>query len=74
MSELRIEYDSGTGRPILVAPQRRNRPLLTHAASDEPCPFCPGEEHRTPPEVDAIRDGSGADRPGCPLPPHARTV
>ncbi|MCA8964742.1 MAG: DUF4921 family protein [Planctomycetes bacterium] len=58
-----------TGRPILMAPGRQARPMHTasghgHAAT-KPCPFCPGEEAQTPPEVEAVREaGSRADAPG----------
>ena len=56
--------DPMTGRPILMAPQRQARPMLTgrKAARSEPttaadkCPFCPGNEPHTPPEVDAWRE------------------
>ena len=50
-----------TGRPILLAPLRQQRPIHTgQAAGSRPCPFCPGQEAETPPEVDAERpDGSG---------------
>jgi UDPglucose--hexose-1-phosphate uridylyltransferase len=44
-----------TGEPVLLAPVRALRP---HAlGDDEPvvCPFCPGNEHETPPEI--WRDG-----------------
>jgi UDPglucose--hexose-1-phosphate uridylyltransferase len=58
--------DPATGRPILVAPHRRNRPM--HTDPDQalgPCPFCPGEEHQTPPERDAIRaPGTAPPGPG----------
>jgi UDPglucose--hexose-1-phosphate uridylyltransferase len=41
-----------------VLRQRRDR-----AAG--PCPFCPGQEHETPPEVFALREpGSAVNRPG----------
>jgi UDPglucose--hexose-1-phosphate uridylyltransferase len=55
-----------TGRPILMAPRRQHRPMQTGAnAGAEPCPFCPGHEHDTPPEVDAARlAGSAVDGPG----------
>lgn len=58
--------DPTTGRPILMAPQRHQRPILTAAGAREwPCPFCPGNEHWTPPEVDAEREaGSHKDGPG----------
>ncbi|MCC6669971.1 MAG: hypothetical protein IT458_02845 [Planctomycetes bacterium] len=61
----RIEFDPLTGRPVLVAPHRRLRPQDTHARSPGTCPFCPGQEAETPPEVDAIRaPDSLPDRPG----------
>lgn len=55
-----------TGRPILMAPKRQGRPMHTapgqHAAV---CPFCPGNERHTPPELDAMRTGGTApDAPG----------
>ena len=57
----RLEIDQGTGRPILAAPRRRLRPIHTAPKSKlGPCPFCPGEEHQTPPESDAIRPDGGA--------------
>jgi UDPglucose--hexose-1-phosphate uridylyltransferase len=62
--EPRIVIDESTGRPVLVAPDRRHRPVHTAGELAGPCPFCPGEEHRTPPEVDAVRDGTAPDAPG----------
>jgi UDPglucose--hexose-1-phosphate uridylyltransferase len=57
--------DPTTGRPILMAPQRQKRPLLTAESAAAPCPFCPGNEAETPPEIDAIRiPGTLPDRPG----------
>jgi UDPglucose--hexose-1-phosphate uridylyltransferase len=48
--------DPVTGRPVLMAPGRRLRPVLTSDLDDAgPCPFCPGNEAMTPPEVDAVR-------------------
>ncbi|HWW45163.1 MAG TPA: galactose-1-phosphate uridylyltransferase, partial [Acidimicrobiia bacterium] len=66
MSELR--QDELSGRWVLLAPGRAARPHTF--ASPEPdargpdaCPFCPGNEHLTPPEV--YRTGGGApDTPG----------
>jgi UDPglucose--hexose-1-phosphate uridylyltransferase len=66
MSELR--NDLVTGRSVLVAPGRSARPYTVEAAPPDPtavanCPFCPGHEHETPPEV--ARRGTGApDTPG----------
>jgi UDPglucose--hexose-1-phosphate uridylyltransferase len=54
-----------TGRPVLMAPRRQRRPKLSHDPSAGPCPFCPGAEHETPPEVDAVRAApSTGDGPG----------
>ncbi|HLU39317.1 MAG TPA: DUF4921 family protein [Planctomycetota bacterium] len=58
-----VLVDPATGRPVLLAPGRRLRPMQT--ADDDaggPCPFCPGNEAMTPPEVDAERVGG----PGTP--------
>jgi len=37
-----------TADPVLVAPERSRRP---HVFGDERCPFCPGHEDDTPPEI-----------------------
>lgn len=63
----RLAHDPSTGRPILVAPSRRARPLLTVSGKDgaDGCPFCAGSEASTPAEVDAVRAAeSPADAPG----------
>lgn len=65
MTELR--YDLVTGRQVLLAPGRSARPHTVVAApveaAPDSCPFCPGHEHETPPEV--ARTGSGApETPG----------
>jgi UDPglucose--hexose-1-phosphate uridylyltransferase len=64
--EPRTVVDPTTGRPILMAPKRQNRPMHTGAkASDKRCPFCSGNEEDTPPEVDAARTGdTTANQPG----------
>ena len=41
-----------TGDPVILAPARNERPSAYEGA---PCPFCPGAERETPPEV--ARDG-----------------
>ncbi len=70
MSELR--HDLLTGRLVLLATGRGARPD-THAPARAPvpapgsCPFCPGHEHETPPEVARVPradDGSEPDGPG----------
>jgi UDPglucose--hexose-1-phosphate uridylyltransferase len=41
-----------TNDPVILAPQRHQRPNVFEGA---PCPFCPGAEDQTPPEI--ARDG-----------------
>jgi len=55
--------DPVTGRPVLMAPGRRLRPMQTLHEDEQPCPFCPGNETMTPPEVDAVRS-PGMQPPG----------
>jgi UDPglucose--hexose-1-phosphate uridylyltransferase len=64
--EPRTVVDPTTGRPILMAPRRQQRPMHTGPqAAGTACPFCQGQEGSTPPEVDAERDaGSASDAPG----------
>jgi UDPglucose--hexose-1-phosphate uridylyltransferase len=45
-----------TGEPVLFAPERAERPF---AASRGECPFCPGEEHQTPPELARLGEPHG---------------
>lgn len=59
-AEPRVVIDPTTGRPILLAPQRQQRPMQTGPqATAHACPFCPGHEHETPPEIDAERGPDG---------------
>ena len=66
MPELR--NDLVTGRSVLLAPARAARPHTVAPPPSGPavvegCPFCPGNEHATPPELG--RTGSGTpDTPG----------
>ena len=57
-----------SGQPVLLSPGRAARPYDFGAAAAERrrrCPFCPGRESETPPEVAAERpDGSPSDAPG----------
>ena len=64
--DIRTLVDPITGRPVLMAPARRNRPIQTADLDGAaPCPFCAGSESLTPPEVDAEREAhGGADGPG----------
>jgi len=57
MSDLR--KDPARGQWVLV------RPPAPRAAVGEICPFCPGNEHLTPPEIAAYRgEGSGSNGTG----------
>jgi len=67
MPEMR--RDPVNGRWVIIAPDRADRPheFQHHdgtAADGGPCPFCPGNEVETPPEIVALRPaGSMADSP-----------
>jgi UDPglucose--hexose-1-phosphate uridylyltransferase len=71
MPELR--KDPVTERWVIVATDRARRPgdFIRQPLPTEPsgrfCPFCPGHESKTPPEILAYRDGSGRDQPGWSL-------
>ena len=69
MSELR--RDPLDQRWVIIAPERSRRPRGALAFGHEPleavdpCPFCPGHESLTPPEILATREpGSHANGPG----------
>lgn len=55
----RIRFDELTNEPVLLAPERRSRPnaFETSPFADPLCPFCPGNEAETPPEVSRIAHG-----------------
>ncbi len=53
-----VQHDDVTGRSVFVAPGRDDRPgdealAAAHGSADATawCPFCAGNEHRTPPDV-----------------------
>ena len=60
-----LRQDPLTGEWVIVATERARRPetfappkkekKITLPSSVENCPFCPGNEHMTPPEVLAYR-------------------
>lgn len=50
-----IERNPITGDPIVIAPDRAQRPNI-YRNGDEACPFCPGNESMTPPEIMRIGD------------------
>jgi len=70
MPELR--QDPVSGRWVIFSPARAARPSDFAAAPPPPaagsCPFCPGAEAETPPEILALRPaGSPPDSPGWTL-------
>lgn len=63
----RIRRDPTADRWVIVAPERADRPMLygPPGAATAACPFCPGNEHLTPPEVLAWgRPSPAPDTPG----------
>ena len=60
-----LRQDPVTGDYVTIAEERGNRPNSTSLVfeqkilppSDADCPFCPGNENRTPPEKKAYRNG-----------------
>lgn len=62
MSELR--KDPVTGRWVIISAERGNRPSdfsgEPSPRQSRPCPFCPGNEEKTPPEIMAYRNSGGA--------------
>lgn len=71
MPELR--KDPVSERWVIIATDRVRRPSdfvresLPATPSGRFCPFCPGNENKTPPEVLAYRSGSAANQPGWSL-------
>jgi UDPglucose--hexose-1-phosphate uridylyltransferase len=70
MSELR--KDPVTGRWVIISTERGKRPSdfgIQKAKTKEGfCPFCPGNEDKTPPEIMAFRqDGGSRNGPGWRL-------
>ena len=64
-----LRRDSISGRWVVIAPDRGRRPSasprLKGPPGEGPCPFCPGNESATPPELEARREpGSPSDGPG----------
>jgi UDPglucose--hexose-1-phosphate uridylyltransferase len=67
MPELR--KDPVVGRWVIISTERSRRPTsfvpVTHEKTSHFCPFCAGNEDKTPPEVFALRPQGGvADGPG----------
>jgi UDPglucose--hexose-1-phosphate uridylyltransferase len=67
-----LRHDALTDRLVIVASDRAARPDTFRRTTAAPpplkpdCPFCPGHEHETPPEV-ARLGGGEADQPGWSL-------
>ena len=67
MPELR--RDPVTGRWVIISTERQKRPHdfqfeRAIVRGREHCPFCPGHEAMTPPEILAYRNGSASNGPG----------
>jgi UDPglucose--hexose-1-phosphate uridylyltransferase len=68
-----LRKDPVTGRWVIISTERRKRPsdfrIDRHQAiGTSYCPFCPGHEELTPPEILAFRsNGSGRNEPGWDL-------
>src|SRR5438552_10792208 len=61
MPELR--KDPIVGHWVIIASERAKRPVEYHSDSTQPrggkfCPFCPGQEAKTPKEVLVYKDGA----------------
>lgn len=66
-----LRFDVTTNDWVIFAPSRAARPhdLVQRARpaaspAGEACPFCPGNEHLTPPEIFAVRDSGLPNAPG----------
>jgi UDPglucose--hexose-1-phosphate uridylyltransferase len=69
-----MRYDVTTQDWVIFAPSRALRPHQFKRGSEvrvevptgpeRPCPFCPGNEQMTPPEITAVREGTAPNTPG----------
>jgi UDPglucose--hexose-1-phosphate uridylyltransferase len=63
-----MRKDWMTGDWVIISPQRAHRPLPHRRVQKRPetgdCPFCPGNERMTPPEVWADRESGEPNTPG----------
>jgi len=68
-----LRKDPVTGRWVIISTDRQKRPndfVFERAQTiigKDACPFCPGHESLTPPEVMAYRNGSAPNAPGWEL-------
>lgn len=57
----RFDFDPLTGAPVLLAPLRARRPnAFSERDSVARCPFCPGNESDTPPEIERSAGSDGS--------------
>jgi UDPglucose--hexose-1-phosphate uridylyltransferase len=65
-----LRKDPITGRWVIISTERGKRPTdflreSVEATNSKNCPFCPGSESKTPPEILVYgRNGGGANAPG----------
>lgn len=63
-----IRKDIITGNSVIIATERGKRPhdytREVGVRQERKCPFCPGNEEETPPEVAALRSDTPPDTPG----------
>lgn len=68
-----LRHDLATNDWVIFAPERARRPhewkqgavqSVDPRSSAEGCPFCPGNERLTGPEIFALRGGTAANTPG----------
>src|SRR6201998_1809449 len=68
-----LRKDPITGRWVIISTDRAKRPMdfvreSVQIKGNGACPFCPGNEGKTPPEILAYgRNGSGKNTPGWSL-------
>jgi len=63
-----LRRDPMSHRWVIISTERAMRPsdfrVDNPKLSGAICPFCPGNEHLTPPEISAIRNGAAPNKPG----------
>lgn len=67
-----LRYDVTTHDWVIFAPERARRPndfkkekpAVAPPGEESHCPFCPGNEHLTGPEIYAVRDNTPPNKPG----------
>ncbi len=71
-----LRQDRTTKEWVIIATERpkrphdfkRDKPLVERPLYKEDCPFCPGNEHLTPPETLAYRSGGSSNSKGWWVP------